>query len=50
MEVKWLSIFGIVVFGGIFIGMSFSEYHNNQCRIEAIHANIDVKTIKELCK
>lgn len=50
MEFKWLSIFGIVTFGSMFIGMGFSEYQNNQCRVEAIRAGIDVKVIKELCK
>jgi hypothetical protein len=50
METKWLCIFGIVTFGGMFIGTGFSEYHNNQCRIAAIQANIDAKAIKELCK
>ena len=50
MEVKWFCIFGIFLFGGMFVGMGLSEYHNNQCRLEAIRAGIDAKTVKELCK
>ena len=49
MEVKWLSIFGIVVFGGMFVGMGFSEYHNNQCRIEGIRAGLTADVIVKTC-
>ena len=49
-EVKWGIVAICLLFLSLFAGLGFSEYQNNQCRMEAIRMGIDAKLIKELCK
>ena len=46
---KWIAIMVIVMFGGMFAGLAFNDYHESQCRIEAIKAGIEVDKINRAC-
>lgn len=50
MEMKWFCITVIVLFGGMFVGLGFSEHFNNECRIEAMKAGYTKEAIKEICR
>ena len=50
MEMKWIAIMAIGMFGAMFVGLGFSEHNKSQCRIEAIKAGIEASKIKEICQ
>jgi hypothetical protein len=49
MEAKWAAIFVIVLISVPAVGVSFSEYQHNQCRIEAIKAGVEADKINTAC-
>lgn len=50
MEMKWLAIMMIGLFGSIFIGMGFESYYHQQCRIAGIQAALPADQIEKVCK
>ena len=50
MELKWLAIMMIGLFGSMFIGLGFESYYHQQCRITAIQASMPVEQIEKVCK
>lgn len=49
MEMKWLAIMVIGLFGAMFMGLGAQQYGENQCRIEAIKAGVEADKIKTAC-
>ena len=50
MEIKWAMIAISVLFGSLFISLSFNSYHVNQCRIASVQAGMNTDDILKLCK
>ena len=50
MEMKWIAIMAIGMFGAMFMSLGFSEYYKSQCRIESIKAGVETNKIKEICQ
>ena len=50
MELKWLTIMMIGIFGSMFVGLSIESYNRQECRITAIKANMPVDDIAKVCK
>lgn len=50
MELKWLSIMMIGIFGAMFVGLGVETYNRQQCRIAAIEAKMPVDDIAKVCK
>jgi hypothetical protein len=50
MEMKWLAIMVIGMFGAMFIGLGFETYHRQECRIAAIQAKMSTDDIAKVCK
>ena len=49
-EMKWFSLVFIFIIGMPMAGLALKEYHQNQCRTEAIRANMDSDKIAQVCK
>lgn len=49
-DMKWYAIVMIAIIGIPMAGMALNEYQKSQCRIEAIHAGMDVDKIAQVCK
>jgi hypothetical protein len=50
MEVKWAVIVMVVLFGGMFAGLSVEKYQQNQCRIASVQAGKSADDIAKICK
>ena len=50
MEVKWVMIAMIVLFGSVFASMGFNSYQVNQCRVVSVQAGMSADDIVKLCK
>jgi len=50
MEIKWAMIAMIVLFGGMFIGLGYSEHTKSQCRIASVQAGRSAEDIIKICK
>ena len=50
MELKWLAVMMIGIFGAMFVGMGIESYNRQECRIAAIKANMPVDDIAKACK
>ena len=49
MEMKWIAIMAIGMFGAMFAGIGIDQYNKNQCRIEAIKAGVEADKINMAC-
>jgi|688.fasta_scaffold1427167_1 hypothetical protein len=49
MEVKWIMIFAVIAFGGLFTSIGVSEYSKGQCQIEGIRAGMTAEDIIKAC-
>jgi hypothetical protein len=49
MEVKWIAIMVMILFGSMFAGMGYSEHSKSQCQIEGIRAGMPANDIIKLC-
>lgn len=50
MEMKWIAIMAIGMFGAMFAGIGFSESAKSECRLKAIEAKMPVDDIAKVCK
>ena len=50
MELKWLTIMMIGIFGSMFVGLGIESHNRQECRITAIKANMPVEQIEKVCK
>jgi hypothetical protein len=50
MEMKWLAILVVGLFGSMFIALGFESHYRQQCRITAIQASMPVEQIEKVCK
>ena len=50
MELKWLAVMMIGIFGAMFVGLGFESHFRQECRIAAIKANMPVDDIAKACK
>jgi len=49
METKWLMLFAIAAFTGLFASIGISEYGKSQCQIEGIKAGMTAESIVKTC-
>lgn len=49
METKWIAICAIGVTAFMFAPLMVTEYQQNQCRIEAIKANVPADDVNRAC-
>ena len=50
MEMKWLAVMMVGIFGAMFVGLGIETYNRQQCRISAIEAKMPVDDIAKVCK
>ena len=50
MEMKWLAVMMMGIFGSMFIGLGIESYNHQQCRMAAIAAKMPVDDIAKACK
>ena len=50
MELKWLAIMIIGLFGGMFVAVGVESHYRQQCRITAIQAAMPIDQIEKVCK
>ena len=50
MELKWLAVMMVGIFGAMFLGMGVETYNRQQCRIAAIEAKMTPDDIAKVCK
>ena len=50
MELKWLAIMMIGIFGAMFVGLGLESHNRQECRIAAIKASMPVDDIAKACK
>ena len=50
MEIKWIMIAVMVIMLGAFTGMTLEQHDLNQCRIEALKAQVKPELIQGICK
>ena len=50
MEMKWVMIMVICVFGAMFAGIGFTENAKSQCRLKAIEAKMTPEDIAKVCQ
>jgi len=48
-DMKWFLIIMIVLIGAPLLGMGYEQHSQNQCRIEAIKAQMPVDDIVKVC-
>ena len=48
-EMKWAMIAMLCVIVLPLVGLSLSDYHHSQCRLEAIKASMPADDIKKVC-
>ena len=49
MEIKWIALMFIVLFSGIFAGLSYQTYNDTQCRIYGMTFGYTVEQVEEIC-
>jgi hypothetical protein len=50
MEVKWVTIMVVVVFGGLFAADAVQSYNRTQCVIAGIEHEMSTEDIDKICK
>ena len=50
MELKWLAIMMVGIFGAMFVGLGIETYNRQQCRIAAIEAKMPADDIAKVCR
>lgn len=50
MELKWLAVMMIGIFGAMFVGLGFTESAKSECRLKAIEAKMPVDDIAKVCR
>lgn len=50
MDMKWIAIMAIGMFGAMFAGIGISEHQKSQCRVAAIQAKMPVDEIAKVCR